>query len=187
MTLAKKICLLGASAVGKTSLVRRFVHNKYEETYRTTLGGRRYDKTITCAEKQVAMVIQDLEGMDDPGSKYSMTSLDGVEGYMLVTDVTRPDTLDVVKSLLEIIESQRKEDNRKGGLLVEASKKDDLPFVLLINKQDILKSLEVTNHAYEIFGDNTNVFETSAKTGERVNEAFECLAKQMFDDIQLGK
>lgn len=181
MTLARKICLLGASAVGKTSLVRRFVHNKYEDTYRTTLGGRRYDKSIIFDNKQVALVIQDLEGMDDPGSKYPVTSLDGVEGYMLVVDVTRPDTLDVVKSLIEISERQRKECNPEEEPLEKVLRKEDLPFVLLINKQDILRDPAVANRAHEIFGEGTKVFETSAKTGDKVNEAFECLAKQMFD------
>jgi len=188
MTPSKKICLLGASAVGKTSLVRRFVHNKYDEIYRTTIGGRRYDKSITYDEIQVTLVIQDLEGKDDPGSKYPVTHLDGAEGYVLVADVTRPDTLDIAKTLLETIECQRKDESkRKGGFLAEALEADKLPFVLLINKQDILQSSAVTNRAIDIFGSGTKLFQTSAKTGDKVNEAFECLAKQMFDGLQLGK
>lgn len=187
MTPSKKICLLGASAVGKTSLVRRFVHNKYDETYRTTIGGRRYDKSITHNDKQVTLVIQDLEGKDDPESKHSVTYFDGVEGYMLVADVTRPDTLKVSKNLLQTIMDQRKnERKRRRGFLAEVSQEDDLPFVLLINKQDILQSPVVTNQAIDIFGAGTKLFQTSAKTGDSVNEAFECLAKQLFDDLQLG-
>lgn len=162
-SLSKKICVLGASAVGKTSLVRRFTYDKFEEGYTTTLGGRMYDTCITCDDKLVKLNIWDLEGKDDPGLQYSTLDLGGAHGHMLVADVTRPDTLNGVKDLLP-----------------EDSKKEEIPFVLLINKQDVRHSPAVTNRALEIFGEGTNIFETSAKTGEGVNEAFECLAKQIL-------
>jgi GTPase SAR1 family protein len=178
---SKKVCLMGASAVGKTSLVRRFVYNRYDETYRTTIGGRMYEKSITCDEKQVNLVIRDLEGKDDPRSEYSDHYLKGAQGYMLVVDVTRPDTLDVAKGFLLTIMRHHKnerEQKEKAGAPPGALGKDDPPFVLLLNKQDILQSSEVANRATEIFGDNAKIFETSAKTGERVNEAFNYLARQ---------
>lgn len=164
---SKKMCLMGASAVGKTSLVKRFVEGKFDETYRTTIGVHIDSKAVTCDEEHVKLIIWDLEGTDDLRSEYPSTYLGGAQGYMLVADVTRPETLDVAKGILSTI-------------LRHCKKESSPPFVLLINKQDILQSPAVTNRAFEICGDGTKLFQTSAKTGDVVNEAFECLVRQML-------
>ncbi len=167
-TKSKKICLMGASGVGKTSLVKRFVEGKFDDTYRTTIGVHIDAKSVTCDEEQVKLIIWDLEGKDDLRSEYPATYIGGAQGYVLVADVTRPDTLDISKSLLSTVMRHRKEASEP-------------PFVLLLNKQDILPSATVTDRAINIFGDATKLFGTSAKTGERVNEAFEYLVRQMLD------
>jgi hypothetical protein len=159
---------MGASGVGKTSLVKRFVEGKFDETYRTTIGVHLAQKLVICDEERVNLVIWDLEGKDDLESEYPVTYLGGTQGCLLVADVTRPDTLDIAKSLLSTIMRHRKE-------AIEP------PFVLLLNKQDILQSPEVTDRAIETFGDGTKLLGTSAKTGERVDEAFEGLVRQMLD------
>ena len=158
---SKKICLMGASGVGKTSLVKRFVEGKFDETYRTTIGVHIDSKSVTCDDHLVKLIIWDLEGKDNPQLESRDASyLNGAKGYMLVVDVTRPDTLDIAKRLLSTA---------------------NLPFVLLLNKQDLTQSSLVTNRALEICGDGTKLFGTSAKTGEKVNEAFEYLVRQMLD------
>ncbi len=157
---SKKICLMGASGVGKTSLVKRFVEEKFDDTYRTTIGVHIDSRSVTCDGEQVKLIIWDLEGKDNPRSEYPSTYLGGAQGYMLVADVTRPETLDVAKGLLSTA---------------------NLPFVLLLNKHDLLQSPRVINRAIEIFGDDAKLLGTSAKTGERVNEAFEYLVRQMLD------
>lgn len=160
---------MGASGVGKTSLVKRFVEGKFDETYRTTIGVHIDSKSVTCGDdEQVKLIIWDLEGKDDLGSEYPATYLGGAQGYMLVADITRPDTLDIAKSLLSTIVRHRKEER-------------DPLFVLMLNKHDVLQSPTVTNRAIEIFGDGAKFFGTSAKTGERVNEAFDHLVRQMLD------
>lgn len=165
---SKKICLMGASGVGKTSLVKRFVEGKFDETYRTTIGVHIDQKSITCGEELLKLIIWDLEGKDDLKSEYPATYLGGAQGCMLVADITRSDTLDVAKGLLSAIERYRKENHH-------------LPFVLMLNKRDILQSPTVTNRAIEIVGDAAKLFGTSAKTGENVNEAFEHLVRQMLN------
>ncbi|MDR4464582.1 MAG: GTP-binding protein [Nitrospira sp.] len=171
---SKTICLLGASGVGKTSLVKRFVEKVFDESYRTTIGTQLYDTSVTCDEELVKLNIYDLAGKDDPRQSYHDDSLESADGYMLVADVTRPDTLDVAKGLISA--------TKKQNLLPDdASDTKELPFVLLVNKQDLLQSSAVTNSALEIFGGGTKILETSAKTGEKVTEAFEYLAKQMLE------
>lgn len=179
----KKICLMGASGVGKTSLVKRFVEGIFDETYRTTIGVHIVSKAVICEEEQIKLIIWDLEGKDDPILVSSDASyLNGARGYLLVADVTRPDTLDVAKGLLSAIIRHRKEERvRKEGILAEILEEDDLPFVLLLNKSDILQSSAVISRASEIFGDGSKIFQTSAKTGDKVNEAFENLVKQMLE------
>lgn len=178
----KKICLMGASGVGKTSLVKRFVEGKFDDTYRTTIGVHIDSKSVTCDEQQVKLIIWDLEGKDDTRSGYSATYLSGARGYMLVADLTRPDTLDVAKGLHSTIKRHRKNEREKNELFpTEGLEEDKPPFVLLLNKQDVLQFPAVTNRAVELFGDASRIFKTSAKTGERVNEAFEYLVRQMLD------
>ncbi len=93
--------------------------------------------------------------------------LSGAHGYMLVADVTLPDTLDVAKGLRDTIKHHHKKEREKyEGILAEILEKDDLPFVLLINKVDILQSPAVTTRAIEVFGEGTKLFPTSAKTGD---------------------
>lgn len=177
---SKTICLLGASGVGKTSLVKRFVEKVFDESYRTTIGTQLYDTSVTCDEELVKLNIYDLAGKDDPRQAYHDDSLESADGYMLVADVTRPNTLDVARSLISAAKKQN-------ILPDDASDANELPFVLLVNKQDLLQSTAVTNRAFEIFGGGTKILETSAKTGEKVNEAFEYLAKQMLElDRRLG-
>lgn len=183
MTQSKKICILGPSAVGKTSLVRRFVYNKYDETYRTTIGVHIDDKSVTCDKGQVRLIIWDLEGKDDPVLESRDASyLSGAQGYMFVADVTRPDTLDVVKGLLSTIERDRKEEcKKKEGIFAEGLEKDDLPFVLLLNKQDLPHSSSVIERAKNSFGHDVSLFKTSAKLNEEVEQAFNCLVRQMLE------
>jgi small GTP-binding protein len=187
MTQSKKICLLGASAVGKSSLVRRFVYNKFAETYRTTIGVHTYDKDVICDEEQVKLFMYDLEGKDDPESQYPTTYLGGAEGYMLVADVTRPDTLNVAKSLLSTIVRHRKEARvNNEGILTELLEEAESPFVLLLNKQDLLQNdlmqaCRITEQAQQSFGPDAKLFKTSAKLDEQVGQAFTCLVRQMLD------
>jgi small GTP-binding protein len=165
---SKKICLLGASGVGKTSLVKRFVEGKFVENYRTTIGFHMYAKCVTCDEERAELIIWDLEGKDDPRSEYPAMHLKGAQGYMLVADVTRLDTLDVAKGLLSTIVGHRP------------------PSVLLLNKMDLLEEdpaqlRSVTERVQISFGDAVNLFKTSAKLGEHVDQAFNCLVKQMLE------
>ena len=194
---SRKICLLGASAVGKTSLVRRFVYGIFDETYETTIGCHIVDNSVSVDGTQVTLNIWDLEGKDDPRSEYDTTYLAGAEGYMLVADVARPDTLDVAKDLLSIIVRHRKEERvKKEGVLVEVLEEDDPPFVLLLNKQDLHPSREATARAFEGLVDDSKIFKTSAKKDHMenepfhhmVNEAFQCLTQQMLEvDRQKNK
>ncbi len=164
----KKICLLGAFAVGKTSLVRRFVEGGYDEKYLTTVGVQIKKRTVTVnrddQDTEVNLIIWDLAG-EDEFQKVQLNYLRGASGYFVVADGTRPTTLDTAKIL-----HQRVTDTIGA-----------VPFVLLINKQDVRDDWELDDRTLAEFEQaGWAIIETSAKTGQGVAEAFQQLAEKIL-------
>ncbi len=159
-TLQKKICMLGAFSVGKTSLVRRYVSSVFSDTYLTTVGVKIDKKTVDLDGRTVNLILWDLAGEDDVNA-LRLSYLRGAAGYVLVADGTRPATLDVALSLRGRVEADY----------------GPLPFALLLNKNDLPEQWTITE------GDMNGLREagwwvrsSSARTGEGVEEAFLDLA-----------
>lgn len=89
----KKLCMLGAFAVGKTSLVRRFVQSLFTDKYLTTVGVKIDKKQVVCADKEVALLLWDLYG-EDEFQRVQTSYLRGASGLLLVADGTRSATVD---------------------------------------------------------------------------------------------
>jgi small GTP-binding protein len=162
--LQKKICMLGSFAVGKTSLVRRFVESIYSDVYQTTVGVKIDKKNVQVNGAELSLVLWDIYGEDDY-QKMRWTYLRGASGYLLVADGTRKTTLEKAFQLEQRVREE-----------VGA-----IPFVFVINKCDLLPDWEV-DPALEsqIAAKNWNVLRSSAKTGEGVEEAFALLARKML-------
>ncbi|MGD9819876.1 MAG: Rab family GTPase [Desulfomonilaceae bacterium] len=161
----KKICMVGVFAVGKTSLVQRFVKSIFSEKYLTTVGVKIDKKTIDLGKHSVDLMLWDLQGEDDFQS-LQVSYLRGSSGYFLVADGTREWTFDKALTLKEKVE--------------EAVGK--LPFMLLINKADLQESWEVGNSKIEtLVGSGWSIIRTSAKTGQGVEEAFKALAQKILE------
>jgi small GTP-binding protein len=157
----KKICLLGAFGVGKTSLVSRFVHSIFSDKYLTTVGVKIEKKSVQLDHHPVDLVVWDLYGEDD-FQKVRMSYLRGAAGYLLVVDGTRRATLDTAVAL------QKK----------AAASIGDVPFLLLINKTDLVEQWEVDERLLaDLTRGGWNVLKTSAKTGAEVETAFVTLAQ----------
>ena len=162
-TLQKKICMLGAFSVGKTSLVKRFVESVFSETYLTTVGVKIDKKTVELSNRIVNLILWDLAGEDDISS-LRMSYLRGSAGYLLVADGTRPSTLEVALSLRQRVE-------------VEFG---PLPFVLLLNKNDLREEWAIRDEEVEgLRQDGWWMRPTSARTGEGVDDAFGTLADRV--------
>jgi small GTP-binding protein len=84
----KKVCLLGTSGVGKTSLVAQFVHSMFSDKYLTTVGVKIDKKSMAVDGTEVTLVIWDLAG-DDDFQRLQISYLRGTSGYLLVADGTR--------------------------------------------------------------------------------------------------
>jgi small GTP-binding protein len=161
----KKLCLLGSFGVGKTSLIRKFVHNVYSDTYLSTVGVKVDKKSLFLPEGQeVILIIWDLEGRDD-FEKVSDTYLRGMSGYFLVADGTRPDTL----------ESARATGKSMRILFPGVCSS------LILNKADLVDAWHVSAADTADFTHlGIASFRTSAALGQGVEEAFLDIAGKMI-------
>ena len=95
-TISKKICLLGDFAVGKTSLVQRFVYALFDDKYISTIGVKVSRKTVVLPREdevvELTLMLWDLAGSEEFG-RVRASYLRGAVGAVLVCDVTRPHDL----------------------------------------------------------------------------------------------
>jgi small GTP-binding protein len=160
----KKICMVGASAVGKTSLVSRFVKSIYSDIYHATIGVKIDKKSLKVGEQEVNLMLWDIAG-EDEFQKITTSYLNGAAGYILVVDGTRQETLEQAISIQTRVEAVV----------------GPVPFILLINKSDLEKQWEVTPEMIkQLTGKGWTVVQSSAKTGLGVEDAFQTLGKAML-------
>jgi small GTP-binding protein len=160
----KKVCMLGGFAVGKTSLVARFVSSIFSDKYLSTVGVKIDKKQVTVDGRDVMLMLWDIYGQDD-FQTVQPAQLRGMSGYLLVVDGTRRATLDVARQL------QEKATQAVGPV----------PFLLLLNKADLAAQWEIDEPAFfKLAEQGWRVVRTSAKTGEGVEEAFRMLARAML-------
>lgn len=162
----KKICMVGAFGVGKTSLVARFVQTLFSEKYQTTVGVKIDKKVVSVGPEEVTLVVWDLAG-EDALTQVRPTHLRGASGYILVVDGTRRSTLDTARSLHDRAQ--------------EAT--GDVPFVLVVNKTDLRDEWEINEQDMtECSSRGWSVMTASAKTGETVERLFLELASRMLEE-----
>jgi len=156
----KKVCMLGGFAVGKTSLVARFVTSIFSDKYLTTVGVKIEKKSVQVSNQQLDLVLWDIYG-DDEFQRVRMSYLRGASGYLLVVDPTRKATLETAIALQDGAE---KTIGR-------------MPFIVVLNKADLIDQWEIDEHALD--DRKWTIIRTSAKTGAGVEEAFLALARAM--------
>jgi hypothetical protein len=161
----KKICLVGAFAVGKTSLVRRYVHSIFSEKYLTTVGVKIDKKPVRVDDREIDLILWDLHGEDDFQS-VRMSYLRGAAGCFFVADGTRIETLETAMTL------QKRVRDAIGPV----------PSILAINKRDLSAQWEANLPEMDrIAASGIPIFETSAKTGQSVEDAFQALAAMTLE------
>ena len=158
-----KVCVIGASGVGKTSLVARYVNSVFSEDYLRTIGVKIDSRRVARGDRVVDLILWDLSG-EDEFQNMQPAYLRGAAGYLLVIDGTRVETLDTAVAL----EARARETI--GGA----------PFIVLINKADLEESWEVgpPQRAF-LTKKGWTLIETSAKTGQGVEQSME----RMLDAI----
>lgn len=163
--LQKKICMVGAFATGKTSLVSRFVNSIFSDKYQTTVGVKIDKKTVNLGDKELNLILWDLYG-EDEFQKVRMSYLRGSSGYLLVVDATRHNTLEKALNL------QKRVEETIG----------QVPFILVINKSDLADEWEISNSEIdELRQKRWTVIKTSAKSGLGVEKTFQTLASRILE------
>lgn len=152
----RKIVILGHFGVGKTSLIRQFVDESFNEDYLVTVGVHVKKKEVIVDKNPVTLVIWDIEG----NTEVSMTRksyLLGSHGFVYVFDVSRPETYLNLQEQLDYLDENFPQ----------------VPVLVFGNKCDKFDS-EVSKTYFEkpLFED---CLFTSAKTGENVEEGFKQL------------
>jgi small GTP-binding protein len=161
----KKICMLGSFAVGKTSLVRRFVESIYSDKYHTTVGVKVDKKVVAIGADQVTLLLWDIEGAETEHD-LRKSYLRGASGYLLVADGTRGDTLYKALAL------QSRAEETLGPV----------PFLILLNKADLPDMWKISDREREALKQKGwQVMNTSAKTGEGVEDAFLALTQRVME------
>lgn len=158
----KKVCLLGSFAVGKTSLIRRFVEGKFDESYLSTIGVNISRKTIELEEIDLNLLIWDLAG-GDSFNKTKELHLRGAVGALIVIDLTRHETLEYFYHY-----SQQLKMISPDATIIMVANKVDLESERVISDEDLMLLSAEAGCA---------IICTSAKTGFQVEEAFFELAK----------
>lgn len=163
--LQKKVCMIGAFATGKTSLVSRYVSGIYSDKYQTTVGVKIDKKTVVFDEKSINIILWDIYGADE-FQHVKMSYLRGSSGYILVLDGTRRETLNTALNLQEKIKSTL----------------GDIPFIAIINKSDLNDDWEINDDDISrLIQKNWIIIKGSAKTGLGVEDCFNDLAKKMME------
>ena len=166
----KKICLLGASSVGKTSLVKQFVEGIFSEKYLTTIGVKVDKKSLSIGNEEIQFMLWDMEG-NDTYNVFQARYLRGAAGYIIVVDQTR------ASSLHEGVD-----------IHTLAKQVTNCPAILAINKSDLPATWNMDDSENKACLNLFDLqFSTSAKTGENVDAMFLALAKLLLrseqDDI----
>lgn len=160
----KKVCMIGAFATGKTSLVARFVKGIYSDKYQTTIGVKIDKKVVSTHNQVLNLILWDIYG-EDEFQNVRMSYLRGAAGFILVVDGTRQETLGIA------LELKQKIENSLG----------DIPFVLMLNKSDLASDWEINDaDLSELRAEKWDIVRGSAKTGLGVNDCFSKLAAKML-------
>jgi small GTP-binding protein len=169
----RKICVIGSFSVGKTSLVNRFVHDRFDEKYLTTVGISVSQKLMPPLQAQKSgpsvqyiFLIWDIAALEKFDS-ISINYFRGASGALAVADMTRLETIDdlgpLCKKFIEI--------NPKAALVTVGNKAD-------LYKGDKTVRADLNTIASEY---NADMLLTSAKSGAGVDDAFIALSQRIRD------
>lgn len=168
-----KVCLVGDVGVGKTSLIKRYVNDSFEDRYLMTMGAKVVSKDLDfhppggVEERRVSMLIWDVMGAKGVKDLLQEAYFYKASGILAVCDLTRSETLESLRDWIASVEA------------IAGS----VSCIVLANKVDLKGKLAVQDaEIHRLCGTiNAPYLKTSAKTGENVEVAFSWLVRSMFE------
>ena len=160
------IITLGESSVGKSSIINRYVENNFDYNFVSTLGVDFRKKNININGEDIRLKIWDTAGQEKFRSiqkQYYRNS----DGILLVFDVTKFDTFNVLEEWINSIKNQTS---------------NDIIVVLVGNKIDLNNKVISDDEIKNFANDNKfKYFLTSAATGKNINEVFDYIVKEIYN------
>eukprot|EP00347_Sterkiella_histriomuscorum_P001075 403373426 len=176
-----KILVIGNSYSGKTSIVNRFVQNKFDTNYKATVACDFAMKILKIEDTEIRLQLWDLVGQDSRIGGINKLFCRGASGALVVADITSRESLESTISWKEQVDTHAALKNGQ-----------PIPMILVVNKYDMIEDIEqrgqeLEEHMTEEFlqefaqeHDFIGVLRTSAKTGLNINNAFSQLVRQIF-------
>ena len=155
---------LGEGAVGKTSLVGRYVYDSFEGDYLATIGTDIHVKTVQLEETMVKLVVWDIAGQDD-FAQLRKAYYQNASGAFFVFDTTRPETIERIEEWVEALYGVTKQ----------------IPLVLLENKIDLESKIKPGAIEKIVKKHDLTHVRTSAKEDTNVEEAFKQMTREILD------
>lgn len=168
-----KVCFVGEREVGKTSLIRRYVRDAFDETYVATLGAK-VSKAYAILDESdrtqgLELILWDVMGVAGFRELLQEAYFHGAHGVVAVSDLTRRTSLWQLSAWLKAVEA----------ITIPVAK------VLVGNKADLVTERRVTSEELRVFAATLDcqAFETSAKTGQGVAGVFNALVRQLLSAL----
>ena len=162
-----RVVICGAASSGKTAIIQNILHGSFKNKYQMTMAGEIHIKKFKYRDKEIDLVINDLPG-EERFKVARDSAYPGSKGALLLFDLTRLPTFNPI--LKERLKECWMGANERIPVVVVGNKKD------LINFRSI-RSSEVREWCDQI---PASYFETSAKTGEGIKEAFEKIIDEIY-------
>jgi len=170
-----KLCLAGEPAVGKSSLIKRFVLDTYDDRYIATLGTKVIKKTVRLVDQMTSrpvkadLIIWDVMGTRSIRDLLKEAYYHGAHGVMAVLDLSRRETMYELDSWSKAIQTVA----------------GTLPTQVVANKIDLIEQRQITDDDLHRFcaARGWKFVTTSAKTGENVEQAFVTLGQVVVENV----
>ena len=161
-----KLLLLGDYSVGKTSILLKYISNKFDESSISTVGVDYMDKIIDYNKFKIKLQIWDTSG-EEKFRTITKNFYRNADGLLVVFDLTKKESYDHIRIWI----NEAKENN------------DKLKTILIGNKLDLKDERIVAIDVAKQFAEKNNLkyIETSAKDGTNINELFQAIIDLLFD------
>lgn len=165
-----KTIIAGEGSVGKTTMLHRYIEGKFIDGLHMTIGVEFFLKELEIDGKNIMLQIWDFGGQER--FRFLLKNYArGAQGALLLFDLTRPSTLDMIDQWVDICRAEN----------------PNLPILFIGSKSDLVESINVTDDyifPFLVKNNFINYLKISSKTGENVELAFKLLARAILNQIR---